>query len=78
MKTNLTIRDAREELARQLHALSGIGAIGVSWTDSGERCLRVNVEPGFTQRDKIPSNFHGITVTVQTSGIAQFSTTPTA
>jgi hypothetical protein len=73
MVTPLKISDLRDELRRQLQAVPGVGAVGVGWTASGERCLRVSVEPGFAQKDKIPAVFHGILVAVQAAEVGSFS-----
>ena len=73
MATTINIREAREALERHLRGVPGIGAIGVAWTPSGDRCLRVNVESGFPIPDKIPPTFAGMPVTVQSADIGHLS-----
>ena len=74
MATSVNIRDLRNQLERLLRTVPGIGAVGIAWTPTGKRCLRVNVEPGFAQLDKIPTAFEGVQVTVQTAGDARLIT----
>jgi hypothetical protein len=71
MAISVNIRELRDELYRLLRQVSGVGAVGVAWTPSGEQCLRVSVEAGFAQPDKIPPTFHGVPVIVQTAEVGK-------
>jgi hypothetical protein len=61
---------AKEKVRRMLASVPGISGVGVSWAETGEPCVRVNVRDGLAPglRRKIPARIDGVDVQVEVAG----------
>jgi hypothetical protein len=73
MATMKSALQAKEKIKGMLSGLPGINGIGISWDNSGEPCVRVNVDNEIDQasRSKIPSLIEGVPVMIEETEPAQ-------
>lgn len=64
-------RNAKEHVRDLLRGIKGITGIGISWTDDGEPCVRVNVAENIDpkERRKIPREACEVPVQVESIGV---------
>ena len=60
-------RTAKDYVRKLLRGAHGISGVGISWTDNGEPCVRVNVAQNIDpkERQKIPTEACDVPVLVE-------------
>jgi hypothetical protein len=60
---------AKEKTSQMVRGLPWVNGVGVTWDESGEPCVRVNVESdNGSDWSKIPSRVDGVSVMIQPIG----------
>lgn len=73
MATMKTALQAKEKTREILKDLPGINDIGITWDDSGQPCVRVNIDNEIKEADRrrIPPRVSGVPILVEITGGAQ-------
>jgi hypothetical protein len=70
MPTMKQALDVKAKVSKLLKGLPGINGIGITWDETGQPCVRVNVSYGMgaTDRRRIPSQVDKIPILVEVVG----------